>query len=318
MTVTNFKSEQFWAYLQMMRPANILTAWADILVGYAASGAVVALSFPSAETWAEQLIGGLNFSHGVAIAWLLLATTGLYGGGVVFNDLFDAEIDAVERPERPLPSGRASRRGAIGLGVALLVLAGVAAAQVSWVSAGLAGFVAIAALLYDAFSKHNAVLGPVNMGLCRGANLLLGVSVISAEVMDRWFLALGSIAYIAAITAISQGEVHGGKRQTGILSLVMLAAVLGGALGLGFLPNYHLGSELPFMALFAGLVIPTFLRATVDPQPDLIRAAVKSGILSLIVLDAAIAAGFTHWLYGLLVLSLLPISRKLAQIFAVT
>ena len=32
-------------------------------------------------------------------------------------------------------------------------------------------------MAYDAWSKHHAVLGPLNMGLCRGANLALGAAV---------------------------------------------------------------------------------------------------------------------------------------------
>ncbi|MGB3292783.1 MAG: hypothetical protein WBB01_07355, partial [Phormidesmis sp.] len=75
------------AYLQLMRPANVVTAWADILAGYAAGLGVGVIAFPS-----------------TTLVWLLLATTGLYAGGVVFNDVFDAELDTVERPERPIPS----------------------------------------------------------------------------------------------------------------------------------------------------------------------------------------------------------------------
>ncbi|HAZ43802.1 MAG TPA: polyprenyltransferase, partial [Cyanobacteria bacterium UBA11371] len=142
-----------------MRPANIVTAWADILIGFAAAGAVVNLN---------QVL------ENQAIAWLLLATTGLYGGGVVFNDVFDAELDAKERPERPIPSGRISRQNAIKLGGLLLVIGVVAALQVSLLSGTLAASVALAALLYDSLSKHHPIFGPINMGICRGGNLLIG------------------------------------------------------------------------------------------------------------------------------------------------
>ncbi len=287
---------RFWAYLQLMRPANIVTAWADILTGFAASGA--ALESP--------------------LAWLLLATTGLYGGGVVFNDVFDAELDAIERPERPIPTGKASRQGATILGIVLLTIGIVAAAQVSLLSAVIAAFVAIGAIVYDAWNKHNAVIGPINMGLCRGGNLLLGVSATSAMVGERWFLALIPIFYIAAVTAISRGEVHGGKSSTGKLALILLAIALGGVLGLGLLPNYFIFAALPFLALLTARVLPPFIAATYDPSADIIRRAVKTGVLSLILLDASIAAGFAGWLYGLLVLSLLFVSITLAKIFAVT
>lgn len=299
---TTVKSQSIWAYLQLMRPANIVTAWADILLGYAAAGAV---------TMEENL----NF---VVLGWLILATTGLYGGGVVFNDVCDAQLDAVERPERPLPSGRASVSGAILLGTGLLGTGIAAAAMVSSLSAILATIVAITALLYDKYGKHQTVLGPINMGACRGGNLLLGVSAIPQALSDRWYLALIPIIYIAAITAISQGEVYGGKKITGILAIALIGLVIASIVGLGLLPQYTLLVTLPFLTLFAALVLPPFVKAAVTPSPELIQTAVKAGVLSLIVLDATIAAGFANWIYGLLLLALLPLSRFLARIFAVT
>ena len=307
MITISSKASALWAYLQMMRPANILTAWADILLGYAASGAaMVNLTSPIAPE---------NF---VALGWLLLATTGLYGGGVVFNDVFDAELDAQERPERPLPSGRAEMTGAIVLGSVLLAIGFVAAAQVSWQSAALAGFIVVAALGYDAIAKHNPLLGPLTMGLCRGANVLLGVSALPLAVQPNWFLALIPIVYIAAITTISRGEVHGGTRLTSEIAVLMLGAVMSGMFGLTLLPNYQWLNVLPFAGLFIALVFIEFIFATLTPTAEQIRVAVKAGVIGLIILDAAITAGFTNWIYGLGVLVLLPISKGLAKLFAVT
>lgn len=291
-----------------MRPANIVTSWADVLAGFAASGFVVLN-----EGIAEQALTTI-----VPLLWLLVATTGLYGGGIVFNDVFDAELDSVERPERPIPSGRASREGATKLGSLLLIIGVVAAYQVSWVSATLAAFIATAALIYDAAGKHHPVLGPLNMGICRGGNLLLGISAMPAMIGEHWFLALIPIIYIAAITAISRGEVQVTKNTAGIIPLLLIGIVIAGLLGLGLLNNYQLLAASPFVALFTGRVLLPFVKAVREPTPELIRAAVKAGVLSLIVLDATIAAGFASLPYGLLVLGLLPISIALAQIFAVT
>lgn len=303
-------SQRLWAYLQLMRPANIVTAWADILLGFAASGAVLIQN--------QVVPGQVSLANLVALAWLLLATTGLYGGGVVFNDVFDAEVDAKERPERPIPSGRASRQGATWLGSLLLVVGVVAASQVSWLSATLAAAIAIAALLYNAFGKRHPVLGPLNMGVCRGGNLLLGISAVQAMVEERWFLTLIPIAYIAAVTAISRGEVDGGKASTVVAALLLVGAVMGAILALELLQDYQVLPALPFVALFALLVLPPFLTAVRQPSPDKIQGAVKAGVLSLIVLNATVAAGFAGLPYGLLVLSLLPFSMVLAQLFAVT
>jgi len=302
-------SHRLWAYLQLMRPANIVTSWADVLAGFAASGSIMFLNTETGQAVLATL---------VPLACLLVATTGLYGGGVVFNDVFDAELDSQERPERPIPSGRASRQGAILLGSLLLLVGIVAAFQVSWLSAILAPSIAVAALLYDAFGKHHPVLGPLNMGVCRGGNLLLGISVVPAMVEEYWFLALIPIVYIAAVTAISRGEVHGTKGNTGIIALLLIGIVIAGLVGLGLLKDYEVLAALPFLALFAGRVLLPFIKAVREPTPNQIRMAVKAGVLSLIVLDATVAAGFSSLFYGLLVLSLLPLSIALAQIFAVT
>jgi 4-hydroxybenzoate polyprenyltransferase len=297
MNTATLNRNPLWAYLQLLRPANIVTAWADILAGFAASGYVGELT---------------------PLAWLLLATTGLYGGGIVFNDVFDAKLDAEERPERPIPSGRASVLGATILGSIFLSVGLIAALQVSTKSATVAAIVACMALLYDAVGKHNAVLGPINMGVCRGGNLLLGVSVVPTMVGEYWYLALIAIAYIAGITTLSRHEVKVGKSTARLVGLSLVVIVIFGLLGLGLLNNYKVLTALPFIILFAAQVLLPFIKAVRQPTPEQIRIAVKTGVLCLIVLDATLAAGFASWSYGLLVLSLLPISMAIAQIFTVT
>jgi 4-hydroxybenzoate polyprenyltransferase len=77
------------ACLQLLRPANVTTALADVLAGFAIAG----------------------LGNRAALPWLLLATAALYAGGIVLNDVFDREIDKLERPDRPIPSaGSASSR----------------------------------------------------------------------------------------------------------------------------------------------------------------------------------------------------------------
>ncbi len=241
-----------------------------------------------------------------------------YGGGIVFNDVFDAELDRKERPSRPIPSGRVSRENAALLGSILFAIALFAASQVSLLSTIFALVITFAALLYDSLAKHHPFFGPLNMGLCRGSNLLLGVSAVPAILSERWYLALIPVLYIAAITAISQGEVHGGKKITGVVAVLLIAIVLTAVVALGFFAEYSANAALPFAALLAVRVLPNFIQAASDPTPDKIRNAVKVGVLSLIILDATVAAGFAGFPYGLLVLILLPISMSFAKMFAVT
>ena len=308
--------QQLRAYLELARPANVVTAFADILAGYAAAGAF-ARAFPRfvqddfvVQQLSTDLLGDLF--------WLLAATAGLYAGGVVLNDYFDADVDAVERPERPIPSGRASRTGTAVFG-ALLLAAGIAfAGLVSTTSLVVAAAVALCAVFYDAVGKRHGVLGPVNMGLCRGGNLLLGASAIPMAIGEVWFLAGLPVVYIGAVTAVSRGEVHGGRRETGLLAIVLVGVVIAALFLLGIRTDYRLARAAPFIILFAVLVIPPFVRAALEPTAETVRGAVRRGVLSLVVMNSALAAGFAGWMVGLVVLALLPLSIGLARLFAVT
>jgi 4-hydroxybenzoate polyprenyltransferase len=298
-----------------MRPANIITAMADIMAGFAASGAIVSTG---TSGWDTDIFTPAIF---YSLPFLLISTIGLYGGGVVFNDIFDAKLDAIERPERPIPSGRATLQGAVMLGIGLLILGIAAAFIVSLTSGILAATIAMLALVYDKFGKHNSLLGPINMGVCRGGNLLLGLSAIPAAIGQLWFIAFIPIIYIAAITTISRGEVHGGNKNALYLAVFFYITVIFSIAGISLLhgwQNLRMLQVLPFLLLFSWLIFPPLLRALQNLKPQYIGKAVKAGILALIIMDAAIATGFVGWFYGLIVLLLFPLSRFIAKKFAVT
>lgn len=254
----------------------------------------------------------------MGLVWLLISTFGLYGGGIVFNDVFDADLDAEERPERAIPSGRISITRAKLLGT-LLLSAGIASAfQVAPASGILAILISACALMYDWKAKHSAFFGPLFMGICRGANLMLGVSIIPSMLPQLWFLIFLPLFYIGSITLISQGEVHGGKKVYGAMALGSVFTVIAGLCLLTLLPSYQLLTALPFILLLAGAVLPPFGKAAGDPTPSLIKKAVKRGVLCLILLNSALAAGFAGFLTGLMVFLLLPLSVLLSKVFSVT
>ncbi len=298
------------AYARLARPANIVTAMADILCGFAASGLVLPLL--------THPVFNFQILDPTPLLWLLLATVGLYGGGVVFNDVFDIELDRVERPERPIPSGLASLKGAIILGMFLLFVGISAAYMVSLTSGTIALAVASLAILYDWKGKHHSFLGPVNMGACRGGNLLLGISAVPHMIQERWSLALIPIVFIAAITMISRGEVHGGSKRMLLGAVFLYAFVIGAVFFLSLASAFYIWHALPFLLLFSLLIFPPLFKAVAKPEGKLIMGAVKAGVISLIALDAAIAAGFAGWFYGLMVLLLLPVSLFLAKTFSVS
>ena len=142
-------------FLQLCRFAAVFTALADIFLGYALSQGTL--------RWDPQL------------GWLLVASAGLYLSGMVFNDVFDRKIDAVERPKRPIPSGRVSLKSAVALGAILMAGGTLAAGLAGTAPTFVAGALVLCILCYDGWAKQT-IVGPVVMGSCRLVNVLGGGS----------------------------------------------------------------------------------------------------------------------------------------------
>src|SRR5690606_16783055 len=93
-------------WIQLIRPSNTLTAISDVLAGVALACLVIQADLPEP----------------ISLVMMSIASMLLYVGGIVFNDVFDAKLDAVERPERPIPSGRIPKGAATGLGSIAFIL----------------------------------------------------------------------------------------------------------------------------------------------------------------------------------------------------
>ena len=97
-----------WA--ELFRISNLPTTWSNVLVGVA---------FASAG-------GRLDLAR---VAVLGFGVSLFYAAGMALNDTVDADIDAQERPGRPVPSGRIPRRLAFTVALGALVLALVASSD---------------------------------------------------------------------------------------------------------------------------------------------------------------------------------------------
>jgi heme O synthase-like polyprenyltransferase len=227
-------------------------------------------------------------------------------------------LDTVERPERPIPSGRVSLVQASLLGTLLLAVGVGAGFAFSMQSGWLALLIAGLAVFYDRFGKHHSWFGPLNMGLCRSANLLLGMSSMTTiDLSEAWYFALVPVIYIAAITMVSRGEVHGGSKAILWSAAGMFLAVSGIQLFLAItFETWPLAAGFVVLHLF--LVLRPLFAAIQNPIGPNIGKAVKAGVLSLIVMDAAWAALAGHWGLALGILALLPLSIPVAKYFAVT
>lgn len=283
-----------------MRPANIVTSVADVLAGIAISGYV---------------FGSEN--DVLPVILLCLSTIGLYGGGIVFNDVFDADLDKIERPERAIPSGAVKFSEAIGLGLFLLISGILSAFFHSTTSGIIAVLIAICALLYNKYSKHHSILGPLNMGTCRGLNLLLGISIFAYSLNNLYIIGIVPLIYIFSITMISQGEVHGSNKIKLFTGAYLYALVIGLMLIFAWREQQILFALL-FILPFAWRIFKPLFKAIQEPIGKNIGLAVKAGVLSLILMDAAWAAVFGSFELALFIAILLPLSIWLSKRFAVT
>jgi 4-hydroxybenzoate polyprenyltransferase len=283
-----------------MRPANIVTSVADVLAGITISGYIFGPE--------------IDF---LAIILLCLSTIGLYGGGIVFNDVFDFELDKIERPERAIPSGAVKLNEAVYLGVFLLFLGVLSAFLHSIFSGIIAMFIAFFALVYNKFSKHHSFIGPLNMGTCRGLNLILGMSILAFSQNNSYIIAIVHLIYIFSITIISRGEVHGSNKNKLFLGAFLYALVIGVMLFFAWQKEQIL-LALIFIVPFAWMIFRPLFRAIQEPIGKNIGLAVKAGVISLILMDAAWAAVFGSLELAIFIVILLPLSIWLSKRFAVT
>jgi 4-hydroxybenzoate polyprenyltransferase len=176
--------------LDLARVSNLPTVWSNVLAGAVLGFALEAAS-PSVR---PVVVAGLAGSL-------------LYSGGMFLNDAFDAEIDARERPERPIPSGRIGRTSVFVTGFAMLAAAlGLLVAFADGTSA-LAGLaIAIGVVVYDRFHK-GVVWSPVVMGFCRAGLYVMGALAAGSVARGIVLLpALGLLLYVVGLTHVARFE----------------------------------------------------------------------------------------------------------------
>ncbi|GHC58288.1 UbiA family prenyltransferase [Streptomyces flavofungini] len=143
-----------------------LRAWAELL-------RLPALFTVPGDALAGAAATGLRPGRGTFLA--IGSSLCLYEAGMALNDWADRDEDAVDRPHRPIPSGRVTPTAAFTAAVALtaggLALASRAGRPALATATALAGTV----WAYDLGLKRTPA-GPVAMAAARGLDLLLGAT----------------------------------------------------------------------------------------------------------------------------------------------
>ena len=254
--------------LLLGRVSNLPTVWTNCLAGAVLAGA-------------DSITTAL---------WLgLAAMTLAYIGGMYLNDAFDAGIDAVERPERPIPSGRVSAKtvyllgfGMLAAAIVILYFAGQLAGA-DWRAAAAGVGLSAAIVLYNAWHKANPI-SPFIMGVCRMMVYVCAAYCVTALLPEGVLVgAVIVLAYLIGLTYVAKQEKIG--RVANMWPLAFLGAPLVFAL--------YGGMDSSWTWLFGGILLAwvlVALRFILRRGPGDIPRAVISLIAGISIVDAILIA----------------------------
>lgn len=314
------------SYLQLMRFPALFTAMSDILLGFLLTHS------PRMEMGNEASL--LHDGCLLPFCLLLLSSSSLYLAGMIFNDIFDRKIDAVERPQRPIPSGQVPLRNAVLLGTILVILGVVAAAIVGRNAVTIAGLLVIAIFAYNRFLKKT-IVGPLSMGSCRFLNILLGCSAIAvwndAFAIPHINVAAAMMLYIVGVTLFAKQEAASQQdnQQAAQKQLAIAAAtVFAGLLAILFVATNSsvgiAGAAPPLPTIFAWFVILFIIgrplySAITKPSPQQTQATVRTMLQCIILIDALLIDAATgHLIFAIATAALLIPTRFIGRWLYIT
>ncbi|MFG1810868.1 SCO3242 family prenyltransferase [Streptomyces sp. NPDC049040] len=278
-------------FAELVRAPAALTVPGDIVAGASAAG------------WPY----GVRAGGGLAAASVLL-----YWGGMALNDYADREVDAVERPGRPVPSGRVSPRAALATAAALTAAGlGTAAAAGGRRALGTALPLAATAWAYDLALKDTP-LGAPAMAAARGLDVLLAAGPTGRRAAAPAAAAVA--AHTGIVMALSRREAQGSSHALPEATLAATAALAAAvALAPGGRGGRHRAASAALLCLYGRTFGGAQFAAIRKPDARRLQGAVRAGILGVIPLQAALAgrAGATR--AALPLLAALPLARRLSR-----
>lgn len=240
--------------LQLGRVSNLPTVWTNTLAAIVLSGQAISLTH---------------------IISLMIAMSLAYVGGMFLNDAFDRNIDAQERPERPIPSKRVAAREVFISGFSMLLITVMIVTavgiQTSNALAALVGSTALclSIVAYNIWHKGNPI-SPLLMGLCRLLVYICCAMSLTTEPQQWVFIgALVTLSYLIGLTYTAKQEQFGQVSTLWPLAFLTIPIMLG---------IYHINdSTLVLASVFVlSLWILYCLRLILRRQPgDIPRAVVR-------------------------------------------
>jgi len=208
------------ASLELVRPHNCVLAGVAVLVGMIV--AVASRDIPRPQAL---------FAFAVAVL--------ICGGGNAINDYCDRKIDAINRPGRPIPSGRLEASHALVMGRSLFMMGVLLAIPLGAPCIVLAILNSMVLAFYAAELKRLGLVGNLTVGYLVGSTFLFGGLAVKK---------LQAVSILAAMAALStvgrelikdvedmRGDrkiglktfpLHHGPRAAAALAIVFIAAAI--------------------------------------------------------------------------------------------
>jgi geranylgeranylglycerol-phosphate geranylgeranyltransferase len=118
---------------------------------------------------------------------------------MVVNDIYDVEVDKINRPERPIPSGRVSAHAAVRISLVVLT-AGIACSVLSLnpLAVAIAGAYAFLSWLYNTRAKRTGLAGNLIVASSLAIPFIYGGAISGGSIA-------GSLLLMMALTAFFSG-----------------------------------------------------------------------------------------------------------------
>ncbi len=264
-------------YLEIMRPVNAVMTGVAIIIGAIITGG-------------NQVLGDW-----VSLALAFLTGFSLSGAAMAINDYYDRDIDAINEPDRAIPSGRISPQSAVIFTGVLSVIGLVSSFLISTGALAVAVFAWIVMMVYSLKGKKLGFIGNLVVSFSVTLPFIYG-GIMTGSLTSS--LPFSGIAFLAntgrEITkgivdvegdkkegvntvAVSQGESSAAR----IASLFFLAAVL-----VSIYPIYKASVSfwyIPFVALTDLGLLYSGYQIITSPTRETSRT-VKNRILKLMIL----------------------------------
>lgn len=178
---------------EMTRPGNTFAAGVLTFIGAYVAGGVFSSS------WAT----------GAAVAATWFATA----AGMVINDYFDREIDAVNAPARPIPSGAVSPRLALGWSGVLFLGAVVFAVQLPVLALAIAAVNLVALVLYTRAFKGTPGFGNLVVAYLGGSTFLFGGAAVGRPMAAIVLFLLAALSTFAREVVKDVEDIEGDRSE---------------------------------------------------------------------------------------------------------